>query len=91
MGRILRLSERFQFSRQLLVRPRTLPAAALAASLGRLIGAPLPGPLDFKAMMPQGEVWVRQIPGLSLWLYFTFDEGGITVLDLRSIEPIRID
>ena len=41
--------------------------------------------------MPQGEVWVRQIPGLSHWLYFTFDEGEITVLDLWSIEPIRID
>jgi hypothetical protein len=91
VGRILRLSERFQFSRQLLVRPRTLPAAALAASLGRLISAPLPGALDFRAMMPQGEVWVRQVPGLSLWLYFTFTADEITVLDLRSIEPIRID
>jgi hypothetical protein len=51
----------------------------------------LPGALDFRALTPAGPVWVRQVPGLSLWLYFSFDDRDLTIHDLRSIEPIAID
>jgi hypothetical protein len=92
VGRILRLTERFHFSRQFLVPPRTLPAAALAATLGRLLNGPLPGPLDPRTLFPSvGVVWVRRIPGLTLWLYYSFDDAELTVHDLRNREPITID
>ena len=89
--RLLRLTDRFFFQRSLLVPPRTLPASALAATLGRLLDAELPGPLDFRAMMPSGEVWVRRVPGASLWLYYTFEADELTVWSLNNREPIRID
>ncbi len=91
MRRLLRLTDRFLFQRGLLVQPRTLPASALAATLGRLLDGGLPGPLDFRAMMPVGEVWVRRVPGVALWIYYTFSDDQLTVFSLNNREPIRID
>jgi hypothetical protein len=92
VGRILRLTERFQFSRQLLIQPRTLPAAALAATLGRLLNAQPPGPLDTRTLFPSvGIVWVRRVPGLPLWLYYSFNDVELTMHDIRNREPIAID
>ena len=92
MRRLLRLTDRFFFQRSLLVTPRTLPASALAATLGRLLDGVLPGPLDFKTAMPVvDEAWVRRVPGSSLWLYYTFDENELIVWSLNNREPIRTD
>jgi hypothetical protein len=92
VGRILRLTERYHFSAQFFVQPRTLPAAALAATLGRILNGLLPGPLDTCALFPPvGAVWVRRVLGQALWLYYDFDDVELTVHDVRNREPILLD
>jgi hypothetical protein len=91
LGRVLRLSDRFQASRRALIVPRTLPAAALGATLGRLAVGSLPGPLDFEALIPPvGVAWVRRVPG-SLWLFYRFDDAEVEVLAMTNVEPVRVD
>ncbi len=91
MGRLLRLTDRFQFDRSMFVQPRTPLAAGLAATLGRLLGGLLPGPLDFEAVLPIGKVWVRRVPAASLWIYYDFTDTEVTVYSLDTREPIHLD
>ena len=92
MRRVLRLTDRFFLDRSLLVTPRTLPAAALAATLGRLLDGALPGPLDLPTLIPAaGEGWARRVPGASLWIYYTFTGDALTIHALGRSDPIRID
>jgi hypothetical protein len=91
LGRIIRLSERFQASRRALIVPRTLLAATLGATLARLVAGPLPGPLDFEALMPPvGVALVRRMPG-SLWLFYRFDDREVEALALTNVEPVQVD
>jgi hypothetical protein len=90
--RALRLTELFFWTRQRLVAPRKLPAAVLAATLGRLMTGPLPGPQDFEALAPVfGVAWVRRVAGLDLWVFFRFDEIEVTVLSVTSRPPVRVE
>jgi hypothetical protein len=69
-----------------------LPAAALNGALARLLAARVPGPLDFEALIPPvGAAWARRVPGLSLWVFYRFDEGEVEVLAMTDSEPIRVD
>jgi hypothetical protein len=92
LRRLLRLTDRFFFQRSLLVAPRTLPAAALAATLGRLLDGALPGPMDFRTAVPDVDTaWVRRVPGASLWVYYSFTDDELTVWSLNNREPITTD
>ena len=92
MRRALRLTRRFFRSRRHLIVPGTLPAAALAGTLARLMAGPLPKPHDFEALAPiVGVAWVRRVPNLDLWVFFRFDDLEVTVLAVTSRPPVRVE
>ena len=91
MRRALRLTELFFWSRRRLVMPRTLPAAALAATLGRLMSGPLPKPQDFEALAPViGVAWARRVADLDLWVFFRFDDDEVVIVGLTARPPVRV-
>ena len=72
--------------------PRTLPAAALAATLGRLMTGPLPKPQDFEALAPViGVAWARRVADLDLWVFFRFDDDEVTIIGLTARPPTRVE
>jgi hypothetical protein len=72
--------------------PRTAPAAALAATLARLMTGDLPKPQDFEALAPViGTAWVRRVPGHDLWIFFRFDAVEVTVVSLTTRSPVRVE
>lgn len=92
MGRILKLTDRFQASRKALVAPRSLTMAALGATLGRLINGKLPTSHDFEALLPPvGVAWARRVPGVQLWVFFTFDANEVTILAMTEQEPVPVE
>ncbi len=75
----------------MLVMPGTPQAVALARAVRELFADPQPGPLDFRAMLPIGAVWVRRVPGAALWIYFDIGTDELTLYSLNNREPIRMD
>lgn len=92
MRRTFTVTERFIFERALYVVPSTRGAIALSKEIGRLVHGVLPGPEDFRALMPVvGVVWVRGIVGASMWLYYDFSDESLAFYSLTTREPIRFD
>ena len=92
MGRVLQLDERYARTYSALRLSREA-RAAVARTMARLQASgalPLPG--DFAALRwPVGVAWAREAGSFSLWVLYTFDERFVTLHELRSTRPVRVD
>jgi hypothetical protein len=74
------------------VRPGTPRAQLLKRALDELSEAEaLPGPDDYRTGIPPVmTAWVRPIPRVSLWVYYSFDESKVVVSLVRDSPPEAI-
>ena len=89
-NRVLRLSAKFHRTRRLLAQPGSPAAAALAATIARLLAADLPAPQDAYTMIapPVIGYWFRRVPGCNLWVLYSFDDEQLTLRSLTDEPPI---
>jgi hypothetical protein len=90
--RLLQLTENFHRAMRRLAPAGSQSAQSLAATLGRIQGGVLPGPLDAEMLIPPVlRAWWRRVPGCNLWVMFTFDESAVRILGLLKTPPVPVD
>jgi hypothetical protein len=64
---------------------------ALARCIVDLARGSLPGPEDYEAMMPPVAVYsVRRVPGANLWIWFSFDDERVYLVNLSASPPVPL-
>jgi hypothetical protein len=41
--------------------------------------------------MPVGVAWAHEVPGVRLWLLYTFDAGGVELCEIRDVKPVPVE